>query len=141
MFIIKLNVHLVCNVILLFSVGLGFAFKRKEKVKHEYNKLRRKQRQSKMEKTFLTDKYPKHLEHLYLAEEQRQRNEELKKKAKHDQTERRLTPMGEEEEMDGHEFSPGNDRINTAAEQSGCSEQTNPLGAQSPPALAPQPDR
>ncbi|XP_076153264.1 thyroid transcription factor 1-associated protein 26 homolog [Alosa pseudoharengus] len=120
--------------------GLGFAFKRREKVKHEYNKLCRKQRKNKGEETFLTDKYPEHLEHLYLAEEQRQRNEELKKR--HGRTERKTASMGkEEEEEDGHKFCPDNVSIITAADQAVCSDQTNNVSTQFPPASTPQSDR
>lgn len=139
--VVRLLINYAVNYIrfVFCYVGLGFAFKRKEKVKHEYNKLRRKQHQRKTDQTFLTDRYPQHLEHLYLAEEQRQREEELKKK--HDRTEKRSTSTGDVEDMDRHELCPGNDRISAVADQSGCSEQTDTLGTQSLPASTLQPDR
>ncbi|XP_070996609.1 thyroid transcription factor 1-associated protein 26 homolog isoform X2 [Oncorhynchus clarkii lewisi] len=56
--------------------GQGFAFKRKEKVKHEYNKLLRKERRKNTEvKTQYTEQYPEHLRHLYEAEAEKLRNE------------------------------------------------------------------
>ncbi|XP_026065348.1 thyroid transcription factor 1-associated protein 26 homolog [Carassius auratus] len=63
--------------------GQGFAFKRKEKIKHEYNKLLRKERK-KMQpsKIQLEEEYPEHLRHLYLAEQERLDEEEQEKKKK-----------------------------------------------------------
>ncbi|XP_062373739.1 thyroid transcription factor 1-associated protein 26 homolog [Sardina pilchardus] len=119
--------------------GLGFAFKRREKVKHEYNKLRRKQRKNKEVEKNVTDKYPEHLQHLYLAEEERQRHEELKRR--HGRTERTTASMGKEEEEDRHEFCPDNAITITAADQPVCSEQTKTVSKQSPPASTPQSDR
>lgn len=57
--------------------GQGFAFRRKQKAKHEYNKLLRKEKKKKpvLQKTY-KEQYPDHLKHLYLAEE-----EKLKKEA------------------------------------------------------------
>ncbi|XP_073725228.1 thyroid transcription factor 1-associated protein 26 homolog [Misgurnus anguillicaudatus] len=63
--------------------GLGFAFKRKEKIKHEYNKLLRKERRKPQKSTVqLEEEYPDHLKHLYLAEKERldKEEEEIKKK-------------------------------------------------------------
>uniref|UniRef100_K7E0N1 Coiled-coil domain containing 59 n=1 Tax=Monodelphis domestica TaxID=13616 RepID=K7E0N1_MONDO len=50
--------------------GQGFAFQRKQKIQ-EYKKLLRKEKkaQIKQESQF-TEKYPEHLKHLYLAEEE-----------------------------------------------------------------------
>ncbi|KAJ8007222.1 hypothetical protein DPEC_G00115290 [Dallia pectoralis] len=56
--------------------GQGFAFKRKEKVKHEYNKLLRKERRKNTEvKPQYKDEYPEHLRHLYEAEAEQLRIE------------------------------------------------------------------
>ncbi|CAM4564068.1 unnamed protein product [Leuciscus chuanchicus] len=63
--------------------GQGFAFKRKEKVRHEYNKLLRKERKkNQASKVQLEEKYPEHLRHLYLAERERLDEEEQEKKKK-----------------------------------------------------------
>lgn len=56
--------------------GQGFALKRKEKVKHEYNKLLRRERRKLPESPALyKDEYPEHLRHLYVAEAQKLKNE------------------------------------------------------------------
>ncbi|KAM7378283.1 hypothetical protein PAMA_013266 [Pampus argenteus] len=56
--------------------GQGFAFKRKQKVKYEYNKLLRKERKKSNESTSLyKEHYPEHLKHLYVAEAEKLKNE------------------------------------------------------------------
>ncbi|XP_072233281.1 thyroid transcription factor 1-associated protein 26 homolog [Leuresthes tenuis] len=56
--------------------GQGFAFKRKQKVKHEYNKLLRKERKKNPgAKVLYKEEYPEHLKHLYMAEAEKLRNE------------------------------------------------------------------
>ncbi|KAM9823793.1 thyroid transcription factor 1-associated protein 26 homolog [Neosynchiropus ocellatus] len=57
--------------------GRGFAFKRKEKVRHEYNKLLRKERKKQAGRTTpsFQEEYPEHLRHLYLAEAQKLKSE------------------------------------------------------------------
>ncbi|XP_034019616.1 thyroid transcription factor 1-associated protein 26 homolog [Thalassophryne amazonica] len=56
--------------------GQGFAFKRKQKVKHEYNKLLRKEKKRNPEsKRLYRDEYPEHLKHLYTAEAEKLKNE------------------------------------------------------------------
>lgn len=56
--------------------GQGFAFKRKERVRHEYNKLLRKEKRRNPESTPLyKEEYPEHLRHLYLAEAKKLKQE------------------------------------------------------------------
>ncbi|XP_053200182.1 thyroid transcription factor 1-associated protein 26 homolog [Scomber japonicus] len=56
--------------------GQGFAIKRKERVRHEYNKLLRKERKKNPESTSLyREEYPEHLKHLYMAEAEKLKNE------------------------------------------------------------------
>lgn len=58
--------------------GQGFAFKRKEKIKHEYNKLLRKEEKKKrstQSKRLYVEEYPEHLKHLYLAEAEKLKQE------------------------------------------------------------------
>ncbi|XP_077450051.1 thyroid transcription factor 1-associated protein 26 homolog [Stigmatopora argus] len=59
--------------------GQGFAFKRKEKVRHEYNKIVRKEEKNINKQTSLSslyhDEYPDHLKHLYVAEAEKQKKE------------------------------------------------------------------
>ncbi|XP_044041497.1 thyroid transcription factor 1-associated protein 26 homolog isoform X1 [Siniperca chuatsi] len=55
--------------------GQGFALKRKQKVKHEYNKLLRKEKKKNPEsKPLYEDEYPEHLRHLYMAEAEQLKN-------------------------------------------------------------------
>lgn len=56
--------------------GQGFALKRKQKVKHEYNRLLRKEKKKKPEsKQLYKEEYPEHLRHLYMAEAEKLKNE------------------------------------------------------------------
>ncbi|KAF7670030.1 hypothetical protein LDENG_00074250 [Lucifuga dentata] len=56
--------------------GQGFAFKRKQKVKYEYNKLLQKEKRKNSESKMLyKEEYPEHLRHLYLAEAEKLKNE------------------------------------------------------------------
>lgn len=58
------------------SPGQGFALKRKQKVKHEYNKLlRREKKKNPQSKALYKEEYPEHLRHLYMAEAEKLRNE------------------------------------------------------------------
>ncbi|KAG7454290.1 hypothetical protein MATL_G00258040 [Megalops atlanticus] len=57
--------------------GQGFAFKRKQKAQHEYNKLLRKEkRRNPLTKMVFEEHYPDHLKHLYLAEAEKLRKED-----------------------------------------------------------------
>ncbi|XP_058479989.1 thyroid transcription factor 1-associated protein 26 homolog [Solea solea] len=77
--------------------GQGFAFKRKEKARHEYNRLLRKERRRNTESTLqYKDEYPEHLRHLYLAEA-----EKLKQEAWTNRVNRtKLRVKGREEEKE-----------------------------------------
>uniref|UniRef100_A0A673TWU2 Coiled-coil domain containing 59 n=2 Tax=Suricata suricatta TaxID=37032 RepID=A0A673TWU2_SURSU len=59
--------------------GQGFAFRRKLKIQQNYKKLlwREKKAQTLQESQFI-DRYPDHLKHLYLAEEERLRKQRRK---------------------------------------------------------------
>lgn len=61
---------------MFFNVGQGFAFRRKLKIQQNYKKLlwREKKDQTSQESQF-RDRYPDHLKHLYLAEEERLRKQ------------------------------------------------------------------
>ncbi|XP_036376472.1 thyroid transcription factor 1-associated protein 26 homolog [Megalops cyprinoides] len=57
--------------------GQGFAFKRKQKAQHEYNKLLRKEKRwNPLMKMEFEEHYPDHLKHLYLAEAEKLRKED-----------------------------------------------------------------
>ncbi|XP_077328014.1 thyroid transcription factor 1-associated protein 26 [Lithobates pipiens] len=64
--------------------GQGFALWRKQKVQLEYKKLQRKQKKTTTPKDLYADNYPEHLKHLYLAEEERLKNLERKRKPEED---------------------------------------------------------
>ncbi|XP_026217029.1 thyroid transcription factor 1-associated protein 26 homolog [Anabas testudineus] len=56
--------------------GQGFAFKRKQKVKHQYNKLLRKEKKKNPSSELLyKEEYPEHLRHLYVAEAEKLKHE------------------------------------------------------------------
>ncbi|CAL8242505.1 unnamed protein product [Merluccius merluccius] len=68
----------------------GFAFQRKTKVQHEYNKLLTKARRKSLKpKSQYTEEYPEHLRHLYIAESAKLKNEDLTNRSK-----RSLSRMG-----------------------------------------------
>ncbi|KAJ3612172.1 hypothetical protein NHX12_020449 [Muraenolepis orangiensis] len=72
------------------SEGQGFAFQRKTKVQHEYNKLLTKERRKNLPpKPKYTEEYPEHLRHLYMAESAKLKEEDLANKSK-----RTLSRMG-----------------------------------------------
>ncbi|CAL8337560.1 unnamed protein product [Arctogadus glacialis] len=65
------------------SEGQGFAFRLKQKVQHEYNKLLTKERRKKLQpKSQLKEEYPEHLRHLYEAESAKLKNEALTNRSK-----------------------------------------------------------
>jgi len=118
--------------------GQGFALKRKEKVKHEYRKLLRRQWKSKGPKSELKAEYPDHLQHLYLAEEQRERDEQQKR---HRGTER-IAPPPRKVESSQKDDRPAGVRMNTVAQPTDCSSgQTKEVFTQATHASSPQPNR
>ena len=86
--------------VLLCDSGQGFAFRIKQKVQHEYNKLLTKERRKKLQaKPQQKEEYPEHLRHLYQAESARLKSQELTNRSK-----RSLSRMGvqsETHEADG----------------------------------------
>ncbi|KAK1790411.1 hypothetical protein P4O66_014309 [Electrophorus voltai] len=76
--------------------GQGFAFKRRQQIKQEYRKLLRKEKWRMQDsKAQLTEEYPAHLKHLYLAEQQRLDEEEQMKRI-HRRKGRTVEPEEEE---------------------------------------------
>lgn len=77
--------------------GQGFAFQRKQKVKHEYNKLLRKERKKNpVSQVLYKEEYPEHLKHLYMAEA-----EKLSKEAWENRVNRsKLRMKGQGKEVD-----------------------------------------
>ena len=69
--------------VLICDLGQGFAFRLKQKVQHEYNKLLTKERRKKLQpKSQLKEEYPEHLRHLYEAESTKLKNEALTNRSK-----------------------------------------------------------
>uniref|UniRef100_A0A3B3BKV4 Coiled-coil domain containing 59 n=1 Tax=Oryzias melastigma TaxID=30732 RepID=A0A3B3BKV4_ORYME len=79
--------------------GQGFALKRKQKVKYEYNKLLKKEKKRNPDSKMLyKEEYPEHLKHLYMAEE-----EKLKKEAWENRVNRTKHRMQGQETRDENE--------------------------------------
>ncbi|XP_055972361.1 thyroid transcription factor 1-associated protein 26 [Sorex fumeus] len=79
--------------------GQGFAFRRKLKIQKNYRKLIRKEKkaQTSQESQF-TDRYPDHLKHLYLAEEERLRKERRLRKVGQSSSQEQASQVLPEEE-------------------------------------------
>ncbi|XP_043853442.1 thyroid transcription factor 1-associated protein 26-like [Dromiciops gliroides] len=59
--------------------GQGFAFQRKQKIQQQYKKLLRKEKRAQIsQESQFTERYPEHLKHLYLAEEEMLRRQHKK---------------------------------------------------------------
>lgn len=124
--------------IYILPSGQGFALKRKQKVKHDYNKLLRKERKREPEsKSLYEEEYPEHLRHLYLAEA-----EKLKSEARANRMNR--SKMRMQGQKKGDEM-PGNDTLDEKPSEAADPdpdadagpERTDPVvGSDDPPAAA-----
>ncbi|KAJ8245391.1 hypothetical protein GJAV_G00270250 [Gymnothorax javanicus] len=99
--------------------GQGFAYKRKQRTQHEYNKLLRKEKRANPADTAFKSEYPEHLKHLYLAEAEQLRNEEQRNRQR-----RRKAPAAEE----------------ATEEDASATPETGPQSPSTPAAPLPQPD-
>lgn len=121
--------------------GQGFAFNRKQKFRHEYNKLLRKERKNKVEsKQLYKEEYPEHLRHLYIAEA-----EKLSKEAwtnRINRSKQRLK-LHEKVEERGENVDADAARQNEAAdsEVSGGSQLTDSAQGNEEPAASPEKER
>lgn len=101
--------------------GQGFAFKRKQKAKHEYMKLLRKEKKKNPAmQNMYKDEYPEHLKHLYLAEK-----EMLKKEAWTNRVNRSKARMKDKEEEEPHEADDA-PQLDSNTENQSLSEETEP---------------
>lgn len=105
----------------LLPSGQGFAFHRKEKVRHEYNKLLRKEKKNTPEsKVLYRDEYPEHLRHLYMAEAEKLRSEARTNRMNRSKLRMRGQERGEErgERSDaaGPEVADGSELTESVAE-------------------------
>lgn len=90
------------NFPVLFLVsGQGFAYKRKQKFKHDYNKLLHKERKNKnkpeSKNLYKEEKYPEHLRHLYKAEAEKLKNETWMHRVNRSKQRMRVHEKAEEE--------------------------------------------
>ncbi|XP_068611346.1 thyroid transcription factor 1-associated protein 26 homolog [Brachionichthys hirsutus] len=113
--------------------GQGFALKRKQKVKHDYNKLLRKEETTKKKKATPThesknlykEEYPEHLRHLYLAEAEKLKNEawtnRMNRSKMRMQGRKKEEEAGESEEAtqqsDAADAEPGGDAVSERMER------------------------
>lgn len=126
------------------SSGQGFAFYRKEKVKHEYNRLLRKERKkAPVSESLYKEEYPEHLKHLYVAEAEKLRNEawtnrmnRMKSRMKGQDKETDLKPESDETGAD----APGQG-VAAVPKASGTSEPTDSLPGDGEPAATPGKER
>ncbi|XP_034074745.1 thyroid transcription factor 1-associated protein 26 homolog isoform X2 [Gymnodraco acuticeps] len=107
--------------------GQGFALKRKEKVRHEYNKLLRKEkRRTPASKALYKEEYPEHLRHLYVAEAEKLRNEAWTHRL--NRTKQRL--LGQEKREETAEDDAPAEAAEPVPEDAGGSEQTDAGGSE-----------
>lgn len=98
---------------LSFFLGQGFAFYRKEKVRHEYNRLlRREKRKAPVSESMYKEEYPEHLKHLYVAEAEKLKTEawthrmnRMKSRMKGQDKEADVKPEGDETGADAPDQS------------------------------------
>lgn len=123
------------------TLGQGFALRRKIKIQHEYNKLRRKEEKKKQRNpetpSMYKEEYPEHLKHLYMAEA-----EKLKKEAWTNRVNRakhRMQGQEREEECEkSDDAEPQSEAPEPAAEAEGA---TEPADAEAAAAAAPEKER
>uniref|UniRef100_A0A8C6NJ91 Coiled-coil domain containing 59 n=1 Tax=Nothobranchius furzeri TaxID=105023 RepID=A0A8C6NJ91_NOTFU len=105
--------------------GRGFAFDKKQKVRHEYNKLLRKERkkQTTESKVLYKEEYPEHLKHLYLAEEEKLRNEawtnrmnRSKLRIKGQLKDKQSAAVDDDDEEEEEEFIGGSEQMDSVSE-------------------------
>ncbi|KAM6895737.1 thyroid transcription factor 1-associated protein 26 homolog [Xenentodon cancila] len=109
--------------------GQGFAFKRKQKVKHEYNKLLRSERKKKKRPESgveYEEEFPEHLRHLYAAEAEKLREEAWR---------HRVNRSRLREEAGGHRANRTEEQLQDAG-VGGASEATDAASGSPEPAAA-----
>lgn len=118
--------------------GQGFAFKRKQRVQHEYNKMLRKEEKKKKQpesSVLYKEEYPEHLRHLYVAEA-----EKLKKEAWTHRLNRSKLRVKEQDKGDERCGSAADDAADPDLEVTGGLEQTDPGSENPEPAGASEKD-
>ncbi|KAK5848879.1 hypothetical protein PBY51_008566 [Eleginops maclovinus] len=125
--------------------GQGFALKRKEKVKHEYNKLLRKERKMiPASNALYKEEYPEHLRHLYMAEAEKLRDEAWTNRL--NRTKLRLKGQDKREVTGGNDDEDDDaaaakaEAADPVTEATGGSEQTDSGPGNSEPTASPEKD-
>lgn len=123
------------------SSGQGFAFNRKQKVRHEYNKLLRKEKKNTPENKLLyKEEYPEHLRHLYVAEAEKLRNEAWTNRM--NRSKLRMKGQEKGEEMGENDDDAARQSEAADPEVTGGSELSDSVaGTSEPPAAASEKER
>lgn len=131
-------------------LGQGFAFRRKQKFKHDYNKLLHKERKNKNKSEskhlYTEERYPEHLRHLYVAEAEKLKNEAWTHRLNRSKQRMRQQETAEGEEK--HEVEDADEDAAVAGQSdsadpaaSGGSELTDSIAGNQEPAAAAQKER
>lgn len=125
--------------------GQGFAFKRKQKFKHDYNKLLRKERkktnQPESKNLYAEERYPEHLRHLYVAEAEKLENEAWTHRLNRSKQRMRVHEEAEEKAGKADEDAAACKRDSADAEASGGSNLEDSVAENQQPAAADQKER
>ncbi|CAG01908.1 unnamed protein product, partial [Tetraodon nigroviridis] len=121
--------------------GQGFAFKRKQKIKHDYNKLlhkeRKKKNQPESKNLYTEERYPEHLRHLYVAEAEKLKDEAWTHRLNRSKQRMRAHEGAEDEGENADEDAAAVCQRDSAdAEASGGSELADSVAGNQEPAAA-----
>lgn len=126
--------------------GQGFAFKRKQKFKHDYNKLlhkeRKKKKQPESKNLYREETYPEHLKHLYVAEAEKLKNEAWTHRLNRSKQRMRVHERAQEEgENADEDAAAACQRDSADAEASEGSELADSVAGNQEPAAAAREER
>lgn len=144
-----IHVYLTANIhfkFLLVITGQGFAFKRKQKLKHDYNKFlhkeRKKKNQPQSKNLYTEEKYPEHLKHLYVAEAEKLKNEAWTHRLNRSKQRMRVHEQAVEEVEDADEDAAAACKRDSAdVEASGGSDLADSVAGNEEPAAAAKKER
>ncbi|KAM6961746.1 thyroid transcription factor 1-associated protein 26 homolog [Tautogolabrus adspersus] len=119
--------------------GQGFAFKRKQKVQHEYNKLLRKEKRKNLEsKSLYKEEYPEHLKHLYMAEAEKLKNEAWTNRMNRSKLRMKGQEKGEEKDEENNDAAHQSEAADPDPEATGGSEVTHSVAGNSEVSASPE---
>lgn len=144
-----IRVYLTANIhfkFLFVMTGQGFAFRRKQKLKHDYNKFlhkeRKKKNQPQSKNLYTEERYPEHLRHLYVAEAEKLKNEAWTHRLNRSKQRMRVHEQAEEEVGDVDEDAAAACKRDSAdVEASGGSDLADSVAGNQEPAEAAQKER